>query len=198
MQGNTHRVGGALCAVGGYMYLQSRGLLPKDMSPMLQLAIIYPFAIYGSIFPDIDHAWPKSPAKDPISFVMNKSIHIGDGNLLNARHRSWQTHSFILPLISLIIYWIIQSRLVLQQADGMILNLILLGFLLGVISHFILDMLTPGGIVLIIPSLMSHKRQTFKLVPKTEFFITGGKFETFVRWMMCLCLIVLIILIIIG
>ena len=36
MTGKTHRVGGMVCVLGGFTYLESKGLLLRDVNPLLQ------------------------------------------------------------------------------------------------------------------------------------------------------------------
>ena len=107
MQGKTHRIGGVLCAATGYVLLSSKGLLLKDVNPLLQLAVMYPFAIYGSVMPDLDHHWESAPVRDPVSWGINKVLHLANGKsniakplkLFDAKHRSWQTHSDIFLIL---------------------------------------------------------------------------------------------------
>ena len=37
MTGKTHRVGGMLCVLGGFTYLESKGFLLINVNPLLQL-----------------------------------------------------------------------------------------------------------------------------------------------------------------
>ena len=55
MTGKTHRVGGMLCVLGGFTILDSKGMLLGNVSPMIQLVMMYPFALYGSVVSDLDH-----------------------------------------------------------------------------------------------------------------------------------------------
>lgn len=192
MQGRTHRVGGVLCAVAGYVILDSKGLLLKDVNPLIQLAVMYPFAIYGSVVPDLDHHWESSPAKDPISWGVNRVLHLTTNNpitnrsklmkLFDAKHRSWQTHSEVFLLLLIFLNWLVISRG--SGTDGIILRLMLSGFILGVISHLILDILTPEGVWGIIPSVIRKRKVMISVVPKSSFFATGGPWEKLVRIVM--------------
>ena len=192
MEGKTHRLGGVLCTLIGYSVLESKGLLSTEVNPLLQLTVVYPFALYGSIFSDLDHNWQSAPAKDPFSFVVNSLLHLttwlrkktsAKGKVLavfDAKHRSWQTHSdmFLLLLIAAFIAVLYSD---ISGASGIIFGLIATGFITGVVSHLILDMLTPDGIWFIIPSLIKGKRVTLSLVPRTKFFSTGGRWEMIIR-----------------
>ena len=204
MEGKTHRLGGVLCTLIGYSVLESRGLLMEDVHPLLQLTVVYPFALYGSVFSDLDHNWQSAPEKDPFSFVVNKLLHlttwvrkktVAKGKLLglfDAKHRSWQTHSdmFLLLLISAFVAVIYSST---SMVAGTILQLIAIGFITGVESHLILDMLTPDGIWCILPSLIKGKRVTISLVPRTKFFSTGGRWERIVQVLLWVAIVVLAI-----
>lgn len=202
MTGQTHRVGGMLCALAGYTYLESRGMLIADVNPLIQLSIIYPFAIYGSTFPDLDHNADSAPSKDIFSLLVNKILHLTTGvreksgkdlkgplALFDAKHRSWQTHSdlFLILCIVLSVYFINGS---VGTANGILLKLVATGFILGVVSHMILDMITPAGIWCIASALVSDVTKNKKipvkihLVPHSKFFATGGAWETIIRYIM--------------
>ena len=202
MEGKTHRVGGVLGVVAGYLVMSNKGLLLEDVNPILQLAVMYPFAIYGSVVPDLDHNWNSAPVKDPISWGINKILHLTTGkispnhrngfnplSIFNAKHRSWQTHSleFLIILIGIVYY----AGTIGISIDSIILRLILNGFTLGVISHLILDALTPDGILVAIPTIISGSKVTISLVPKSGIFVTGGPWERLVRTVMWVIVIVL-------
>lgn len=209
MQGNTHRVGGMLCALAGYSLLESKGMLIGNVSPLLQLTVIYPFALYGSTFPDLDHHSESAPSKDIVSVIVNRVLHLTSGirkstgksnpvlKIFDAQHRSWQTHSdlFLLICIALSAFLIGSSSV---DANGIILKLVAVGFILGVISHMILDMLTPQGIwsvVLVgISKVLGFKKfpQKISLVPKAKFFSTGSKWEDLIRYLMWIVCFILL------
>lgn len=202
MQGNTHRVGGALSCLLGYAILYNKGMVMQDVNPLLQLTVMYPFAIYGSVVSDLDHNWNSAPAKDPISKGINGLLHLTTGirkktgsknlilSVLDAKHRSWQTHSdlFLFVFVALGIFL---SGGDISNANIIILKLVLMGFVLGLISHLVLDSLTPAGIWCIIPSIIGRRRVAFRLVPKTKFFATGGSWELIVRTIMYFVIIIL-------
>ena len=190
MQGSTHRVGGALALLAGYSLLEANNMLLEEVNPVLQLAVMYPFALYGSILPDLDHGENSIPAKDPLSIVINKLLHVGkSGSFLNAKHRSWQTHSLLMLTLFSSIF--AASMGTLTGADGAILRLMLVGLSFGVISHLILDMLTPEGIWLLSGSVVRSKKTKVSLVPRSKFFTTGGTFERIVCFVMWILIILL-------
>ena len=205
MLGKTHRVGGALSALIGFAVLQSQDALIPDVNPWLQLAVIYPFAIYGSVVSDLDHNWDSAPAKDPISKFINAVLHLTTGirqkkkskgmsvlGIFDAKHRSWQTHSDALLLLIIFAgWWLIQTPV--DGINSVLFKLIALGLILGVFSHLFLDSLTPEGIWTLIPSVIRRKRVSFHLVPKKQFFATGGPWERLIRTLMWVAIILLFI-----
>lgn len=214
MTGATHRVGGVMCALAGYTILEQRGMLISNVNPLLQLAVIYPFAIYGSTVSDLDHHWQSAPSKDIVSFCINKILHLttelrkrtGSKNpilgICDAKHRSWQTHSdlFLLIMIVLSIQAIGGS---IDGANSIIMKLVFTGLILGIISHLILDMLTPEGIWCTLSTVLSRIfkvkiPEKIHLVPKTRFFATGGSWEKMVRWLMWVVSFILLIRILWG
>lgn len=196
MTGKTHRLGGMVCAMAGYSLLEYKGLLINDVDPLLQLTVIYPFALYGSVVSDLDHHWESTPCKDIVSWVINKILHI-----TGAKHRSWHTHSdaflvFLLAIGNLLLHFA-------TSAESIIINLVFSGLLLGVISHMILDSLTPQGIHSVVLLLISKVitaitgKKNFptkiRFVPKTPYFATDGPWEERVRkvlWLLCFLLLI--------
>lgn len=200
MTGKTHRVGGVLSCLGGYILLKENGMLLGDVDPLLQLTVMYPFAIYGSVVSDLDHAWESSPCRDIVSYVINKILHlttpINEGktgvlSLLDARHRSWQTHSDLFLFLMMFVSSVLLNQSV-NNADHIIIRLIFMGLVLGISSHLVLDMLTPEGIwfisLVFVKKLFGLKFLPSKVsfVPNTEFFRTGGSWEKLIRWLMWL------------
>lgn len=53
----THKAGGAFGMLIAFQFMKSKGLLVEDLSPIMQLAIMYPAASFGSTLPDLDHSW---------------------------------------------------------------------------------------------------------------------------------------------
>lgn len=171
MQGKTHRLGGTVCAMVGFIALKETGsLMSSDVvSPVLQFLTIYTAGIYGGLSPDNDHHFESSPLHDPASYVHNKLLHLFnkpykmlDNQLsakdkrkslwyklcrfLSCRHRSWQTHSEVSVLV--IGYLLTHPVLPIFHGyvDPVLWSLIVLGFGFGVLSHILLDMLTTEGV----------------------------------------------------
>lgn len=171
MEGKTHRIGGTVCAMAGFVTLKDSGYLLSSelISPALQFLVIYTAGIYGGMWPDNDHHWESSPLKDPASWLQNKLMHIANApykrldekmsskqkkrsmlyktlKFMRCIHRSWQTHS---EFTLLMILGLMMSPTLLGftgRFDSVLWLLIVTGFGLGVISHIILDMLTTEGV----------------------------------------------------
>lgn len=238
MTGKTHRIGGMLCALGGYTLLESKGLLLQNVSPLVQLAVMYPFAIYGSTASDLDHEWESCPSKDVFSFMINKLLHLtskvrdrlGEKSFLgkilgvfDSNHRSWQTHSDLFLFLMIFLSMKLVGSDV-NSVNSIIIRLIFTGLILGIVSHLILDMLTPEGVWCILTAsirgILSSKfinkrishlpnkkfiRGVIKaipmkvsLVPRSKFFATDGVWEKLVRYVMWVACIVLFLNIIYG
>lgn len=211
MTGKTHRVGGMLCVLGGFTYLESKGLLLRNVNPLLQLTVMYPFALYGSIVSDLDHNANSIPSKDIVSVAINRVLHLTSGlnestggrnkvfGLLDAKHRSWQTHSdlFLVALMYALYQMVMETKL--ATVESVIWSLVGMGFILGVISHLVLDMITPEGIwsfILVGISKVTGKKlipKKLRLVPDSKFFSTGGPWESLVRNILWICCVVLFI-----
>lgn len=216
MTGETHRAGGLLCTLVGFLLLRKHGLLLPDVNEFVQLAVMYPFAKWGSVASDLDHHWESCPEKDPPSWVVNKALHLttpvvkamdktGMGTnksmgykvakFFSASHRSWQTHSDLTLLSVLFLLWAVLTNPYqwnMSGYDSHILALILAGISIGIVAHFILDMLTPQGVwcslsVIFnrVVSLITKKDvevlpEKWRFVPKMKCFATGGAWETFI------------------
>lgn len=211
MTGKTHRVGGMLCVLGGFTYLESKGLLLRNVNPLLQLTVMYPFALYGSIVSDLDHNANSIPSKDIVSVAINRVLHLTSGlnestggrnkvfGILDAKHRSWQTHSdlFLVALMYALYQMVMETKL--ATVESVIWSLVGMGFILGVISHLVLDMITPEGIwsfILVGISKVTGKKlipKKIRLVPDSKFFSTGGPWESLVRNILWICCVVLFI-----
>ena len=216
MTGKTHRAGGMLCSIVGFSLLQKNGLLLQDVSIWSQWLVIYPFCMYGSIVSDLDHHWDACPNKDYPSWLINKALHITKpikdnmeqtmpasarkdnllykfASIFSASHRSWQTHSDLTLFCMLYLLNAIMSGRFsnLGAVDVSILSLVLIGLCLGIIAHFILDIITPDGVWVVGLVLLEKFLRLFSprinipkklhLVPHGEFFATGGKWEEFIQ-----------------
>lgn len=193
MTGDTHVAGGVLWSVLGFIILKENNLLLQDVNPLSQLAIIYPYCVWGSTISDLDHHWDSCPNKSDVNKVINKSLHLTSKSYHNlnskltgaekkksiryriskffcATHRSWQTHSELtLFLLLILLYMVVSGKFTsLGSIDTAILSLIMMGTTLGVFSHLLLDMLTTKGIVFVTGILIN---KIFKLLTKQDFKI---------------------------
>lgn len=213
MTGKTHRFGGMFCAILGFLLLKWKGLLLESVHPLIQLMIIYPFASWGSIVSDEDHHWASCPDKNVPNYIINRLLHLTtptykklDKSLttaqkrtsglykftktFSANHRSWQTHSDLTLLLSaFVLHCSLRGNFYifsLNEVETTVVSLAVTGAVLGIIAHFILDMLTTDGIwvllfVLINKLFGTHLPEKVGFVPRSSRFRTGGGWETFVR-----------------
>jgi len=222
MTGKTHRIGGILCCFAGYTILNDKGLLVSNINPLLQVTVMYPFALFGSTLPDLDHHEDSIPSRDIISVIINKVLHLstkarkmkekitknadmGVLGVFDAKHRSWQTHSDLFLILFLMLFSYLISAPV-QTPEIAILRMITSGLVLGVVSHYILDLLTPEGIwSLLILSLkkifkgnkiIKNLPKKVQLVPDSEFFATDGPWEGLIRGLLWVLNIIYLVIII--
>lgn len=221
MTGKTHRAGGFLCSVVGFALLKENGLLLANVNEGLQWLMMYPFCMWGSVASDLDHNWQSSPMKDPPSYIVNKLLHataplqkslekVGDtksglykfAKTFNASHRSWQTHSDLtLILMFLLLGMVLNNSFGLGAVEILFLRNVIMGVCLGVIAHFILDMMTTEGITSVIllginkaartvDPRIRHSKCRIGIVPNWRCFSTSGSWETWVNKLLTLLNIV--------
>lgn len=142
----------------------------------IALIIMLPISKIGAKFPDWDHDWENIGDKNAVSFAVNKLIHLTGG-----KHRSWQTHSadivFWLTVASIIIPERLGENGILSVTNEKMVQVTLLAFMSGWISHMIADMMNGVGI-----RLFCWNRFRIKFVPKKIFrfrFNTGEEWEDF-------------------
>ena len=185
MLGKTHHAGGTVAALLAFEVMRTKGWLIPDCNEFIQLLMMYPFASFGSIFPDLDQNDDAQPSKDPIALAIHKILRV-----TGAKHRSWHTHSLLVTggfcfLLFALVFLGNSLIGVTGAIDWACLRLATIGFVCGVMSHLILDAFSIGGI---------HIWPGFKLrfVPKNSAFKTGGKWEkcVFIVLIVILCLLV--------
>ena len=150
MTGETHKAGGMLMSIVGFALLKNNNLLAPDVNLGLQWLVIYPFCMWGSIASDLDHNPNAIPMKDYPSKLINKALHITKpiedatennkksflykiSHFLNARHRSWQTHSDLtLGIMIFLLYKLltIQTLGTPNITDLVLIRLVLMRFLI--------------------------------------------------------------------
>jgi len=214
MTGKTHKMGGMLMSVVGFTVLKNNGLLLANVNEGLQWLMIYPFCMWGSIASDLDHHWDSCPSKDIPSWFVHKALHITEpaykkldstldnkskkcsllykfSKFFTARHRSWQTHSDLTFVFMLwLLYSIMHGKFtVFNHNDILLLTLVLTGICLGIVAHFVLDLLTPEGVwntfaVLLNRFVLKGKLprhfEKWHFVPKMRCFATGSSWEDFI------------------
>ena len=160
----------------GTMIIYIYGL--TEINYYLALIIMVPFTKMGAVFPDIDHNWKYVKFKNPLTWVINKSISLTGG-----KHRSWQTHSLDISLLSVLTAFTLPSSLYeaewISLVDKEVLSIILVSFNLGWLSHIFGDMLTSGKVRL---TCLSNRK--IGLVPRRLFgisFDTGSGWEDFIN-----------------
>lgn len=213
MTGKTHKSGGMLCTLVGFLLLKWHNLLLPNVNDLLQFIVIYPFAMWGSVASDLDHHWDNCPDKSIPSYIVNKVLHIPTKTykrldmiltprqkkesrsykvckILSANHRSWQTHSdltlmFFIFLLFSTLNGNILGR-VLTHAESTLLSLVLTGICIGIIAHFILDMLTPQGVWFTLGVVINRANkknllpEKIRVVPKMSLFATSSAWESFI------------------
>ena len=214
MTGKTHKMGGMLISAVGFTLLKNNGLLLSDVNEGLQWLVMYPFCMWGSVASDLDHHWESCPSKDIPSWFVNKALHITEpvyksldsslsssakktnmlykvSKFLTARHRSWQTHSDLTFVFMLyLLYSIMHGKfLMFNSNDIILLTLIMTGICLGIVAHFILDLLTPQGVwntvAVLLNRFILHGRlprrfEKWHFVPNMRCFATDSDWEGFI------------------
>lgn len=139
----------------------------------LSLLIMIQMGKAGALFPDLDHNWHSVKEKNVLTWVVNKLLSI-----TGAKHRSWQTHSLdiaiLLTILSIRLPINLYETGVLSNANKEVLGVILLGFMVGWLSHLFSDMLTPGGV-----RILFFYKKTLEFVPKK---LLGFSFSTGSLW----------------
>lgn len=131
----THVVGGLAL---GFLAFNNIDILGVDINVSTNLAIASGGLIFGSLFPDIDkHNSYLSRRVKPLSIITSKVL----------KHREF-THSIVGSLILSLIMNVILKKLNLNINTIYIFSL---SFTIGIISHILLDMFTPAGVVLFYP-----------------------------------------------
>ncbi len=193
MMYRTHKAGGALGMLISFELMRQHNMLIPDLNHFVQLAIMYPASSWGATAPDLDHHWESVKEKTPFNMLAHKLLHLSQ-----PKHRSWQTHSLLVTggLLFLIYTLVLLGDSLFLSAglnsyDWVIIRLIVMGVIVGVASHLILDAMSTAGIH-IIPGYK------LRFVPKSSFFATDSYWETFVYWLCILASAFLLLNIALG
>lgn len=171
----THRVFAIGWVVVGNVILHNAGV--THINYYLSLIVMLQFGKYGALFPDIDHNWQNVKEKTVPNYIINKLIHLTGG-----KHRSWQTHSIDIALLTTFLSYTLPIKLlqygIISEVNKEVLTIALFGFSIGWLSHLFSDMLTSAGV-----RLFCINKKKIALVPKQFMglrFNTGNEWENFV------------------
>lgn len=216
MQGKTHKLGGVTSAFAGLIFAEKTGIGVGEIHSLASAVVIYPLAIYGSTASDLDHHPGSIPHRDPVSYSISWLMHCLKPlqertkknsfayhllSLGNAKHRSWQTHSDVSVLVLLLAFYFITTKGIpgFNDVSSAVVQLGLIGLLLGLLAHLFLDMITPEGIHLLSGKFVNLVCRvpivpgTLRLVPKkpvwvrdkngkrVSYFATGSIWESHVN-----------------
>lgn len=134
MNGPTHMMGGAVCALA-YTTVTSTYIITKK-EDILPFTLFMGAAITGALIPDIDHKRSK---------VSNKNKVLSFFVRLFFEHRGF-THS---PLFALMVALVLTSISKIYSFPYSFP--IILGITIGIVSHIFLDMINPKGVPLLFP-----------------------------------------------
>lgn len=175
MTSRTHKEFSITFVYLAVFYIYTHSVL--DIEYYALLAIMLCIGAKGALFPDVDHVWKNVKEKTFFNRVINWWIYITGGT-----HRSYQTHSIDVCLISAIGFIGLNRYCYEMQYIGevnyQVHQMILFGFYAGWISHLVSDMLTSGGV-----NMLFLRKKHIKIVPKKigKFrFNTGNQWEAFV------------------
>lgn len=131
----THVVGGLAL---GYVVFSNVAMLDVNLMDSKSLLVAASGLVIGSLFPDIDHQNSFLSRKvKPLSWLTSKVL----------KHREF-THS-IVGTIS--IYYLLRLILDKMAIDIILGDIFVKAFIIGMVSHILLDMLTVAGVVLFYP-----------------------------------------------
>lgn len=175
MTGATHKKFAVAAAFTASIILYKNGL--TNVNYYVSVPILLGASKYGALFPDVDHTWQNVKDKTVPNWFINKFIHLTGG-----KHRSWQTHSIDICLISVILMWMIPElmyqRQMISDINFEVVRILLTGFSFGWLSHIISDMLTSAGV-----RIFCFNKTKLALVPRKIGklrFNTGDVWERFV------------------
>lgn len=167
MTGDTHRAFSVTFALAGAVALTHFGI--SEVNPLVAAPVLLMSARYGALMPDVDHHWSSVSEKTLPNRILNGFIHLTGG-----KHRSWQTHSWdIFAIFMLLVMFFPREVLApLGVPTISVLYLLLYGVHLGWLSHLFADMLTPAGI-----RLVCWSKFKLRLVPRWAMFATNSRWE---------------------
>lgn len=164
-----------------FAYLAVIGVYTLGLSAInyyLSIPLVVLIAKYGALFPDLDHSWANVKEKTTMNRIINALIHLTGG-----KHRSWQTHSIDIAA-GFLAGGLIASNFMIQkelisEVNYEILNILIMAFGSGWLSHLFSDMMTSAGV-----RLFFWAKFKVAFVPKRLWklkFNTGHEWEGFVQ-----------------
>lgn len=163
MKKNTHLLGGAALALLLEKKCLDSGIDIISIKTITNLGMYYSFSLLGSIFPDIDKERTYISTRIPhVSKFINKSFG----------HRTI-THSLTFFLVLVYLFSYLEINMYLSA-----------GFLVGYLSHIILDMFNIQGVQLFYP---------FKSKVTIMKIKTSTIYETIFKYLLIVSVFVLII-----
>ena len=137
MRYQTHMAGGLLIGVSSLNLVADKLNLNSDIASFEGMVFITG-AVIGSLFPDIDHRGSYLGRKAKITSTITNALF---------GHRGI-THSPI-AMGAFVFFLYLLSKLFIVTSP--FIKLWFIGFFLGILSHIFLDMLTKGGVPLLLP-----------------------------------------------
>lgn len=147
MKGGTHIVGGIAF---GYFAFNNIDILNVNINDDKTLLLVSLGLTIGALIPDIDH---KN------STISNKVKPIGNIISKIFKHRGF-THSILGSIVMTILFGWLFSLVGMNKAFNIIL---IKSIYIGIISHILLDMLTPSGVDLLYPYNRRYNIASFKM-----------------------------------
>lgn len=157
MNFKTHVMGGVLAGATSLASI-SNVIEVGDNSASVVASVYMASAVIGSIFPDIDHKGSYiSKRVKAVSFFISRLL----------KHRGI-THAPIVSIFMMGVLLVVGRFFFFSD----LLNVGIIGFLIGALSHILLDSMTKGGVPLLYP----FNKKKFSLMG----FPTGGVAETLI------------------
>lgn len=146
MTGKTHIAGGVALATASSFILHINE--PSSMMELTTWGIFFAApAVVGALAPDLDHWNSKASNYNVFTKILSIFIRITCG------HRGMLHSPFFVLLLSVLfgaLYYFVCPLTIVSQ--------IMMGFVIGYISHLILDLLNPSGLPLLFPFVWDKGR----------------------------------------
>lgn len=147
VRGKTHIAGGIAL---GYLAFNNIDILNVNLCDEKTFLLATAGLTLGALLPDIDH---------PRSTITNKVKPIGYTFSIVFKHRGF-THSLLGSIIMTFLLAILFAALNINKAA---MPILLKSIYIGIISHILLDMLTPTGVCILYPSNKRYSIGGFRI-----------------------------------